>query len=121
MPDPATDPVTVVTAVFEELFQDCDRGAADRLLDPDYRHRMNGRVFDRDAIVHHVGVLDATYRSISILPFDEVVVDGANVAVRYTVHAQRPDGTLDRLSMAAFCTVVDGRLVSCDEVGHSIT
>ena len=114
------DPLAVVTAAFEEVFQDCDTAAAERLLAADYRHSLNGRRLDRDAIVRHVAVLADTYRSISILPFDDAVVDGDRVAVRYTAAAQRPDGTLDRLSMAAFCTVTDGRLAECHEIGFSV-
>jgi predicted SnoaL-like aldol condensation-catalyzing enzyme len=113
--------LAVVTAVYDEVFGDCDVTAADRLLAPGYRHSMNGRPFDRDAIVRHVGVLEDTYRSVSILPFDDAVVDGDRVAVRYTARAQRPDGTVDTLVMAAFCTVTDGRLAECHEVGYSTT
>lgn len=114
------DPVAIVTDVFGEFFGDCDVRVAERLLHPDYRHEINGRVFDRESIVRHVGVLKTTYRSISILPFDEIITEDDRVAVRYTVSAQRDDGELDRLSMMAFCTVADGRLAECIEVGYGI-
>ena len=92
----------------------------DRYHTPDVEWVSDGNRLDRERLVGHIGPARRNARSVRVEVHD-VVVSGARVAARYTLHATLRKGrelTIDAHLFGALAT--DGRLRRVDQITRTL-
>lgn len=90
-----------------------------RYFHPDYVQKVDGKVLDYAAAMHHLGVVNTTAASVQIA-FDKVLVSGDWIAESHEVTATMKDGQVSRFALIALMRIAGGRIIELEELTHQI-
>ena len=106
--------------VFGDVFgPHASQAVYTKYFHPDYVQKVDGKILDYAAAMHHLDVVNAATASVEIV-FDKVFVSGAWIAESHQVTATMKDGQVSRFELIALMRIAAGRIIELEELTHQI-
>jgi hypothetical protein len=88
-----------------------------KYISKDYIEHIDGQTFNYQQWLHHMLSIKNMMKAYN-LSFDEIVVEGDQIATSYVVHATKKDGSKLDIRIIAIFKIKNGKMVYCDELTH---
>ncbi len=88
-----------------------------KYMSDQYIEHIDGQTFNFQQWLHHMLTIKQMMKSYQ-LTFDEIVVEGDQIATSYVVHAIKKDGTHLDIRIIALFKIQNGKMIYCDELTH---
>lgn len=88
-----------------------------RYMSENYLEHIDGKTFNFEQWLHHMTGIKKLMKSYE-LRFNEIVVEGENIAASYDVQATKINGEKLVIRVIAIFKIKDGKMVYCDELTH---
>lgn len=90
-----------------------------KYMSVNYIEHIDGKTFNFKQWLHHMNGLKNLMKSYE-LTFDQIVVEGDQIATNYVVHATKKDGSKLNIRIIAIFKIKDEKMLTCDELTHVI-
>ncbi|AZV51615.1 nuclear transport factor 2 family protein [Bacillus pumilus] len=113
--------ISFIKEMYEEVLIKFNIEKVEAYFSPDYQQVTDGKVSTLDEFKKHLSTLKGLTKQLEIPVFHDVLFDEDTQqgCFRYTVNVELASGDRGLIDVMALFTLLDGRIIRCDELTRS--